>query len=522
MTNQLARWVIAAAVVMVAPVTAAGQTTGSLPRTADGKPDLTGVWQAVTTANWNLQAHPADKDVPAGLGVVEGDEIPYQPWAAAKREENFKNRATADSEAKCYLPGVPRINYMPYPFQILQTSQQISILYEYAHAVRRIYMDSPHPEGPIEWYMGDSRARWEGDTLVVDVVHFTDQTWFDRAGNFHSEALHVVERYTPVTPHHISYEVTIEDPKVFTRPWKMSMPLYRRMEKNIRILEYECYTFGFEHTWLKPPEGPAVGEAASGQAQSTGAGGVPTYMPPRTPDGQPDLQGFWLVVPGGTYNIWDLEYQPRFQNGRPDPALRGKSRIVDPPDGKVPYQPWAAEKAKLIHDNHADPTPQFLDPDARCFLQGVPRHLYNRELEIWQPPGRVVIFNMAHHTFRDIPVNSGPHIPGRIKLWMGDSRGRWEGNTLVVDVANNNDQTWFDIVGDFHSDALHVAERFTRISADAIEYRAVITDPKVYTRPWTIALRLERQRDQSVEMWEEACYENNERSLEGMLNRPGR
>lgn len=253
MTHRTVAWALAA-VVVVAPVAAASQTAGALPRTADGKPDLSGVWQAVTTANWNVQAHAAEKDVPAGLGVVEGDEIPYQSWAAAKKQENFKNRATADPEAKCYLPGVPRITYMPYPFQILQAPRHIAILYEYVHAVRRIYIDSPHPEGPIEWYMGDSRGRWEEDTLVVDVVHFTDQTWFDRAGNFHSEALHVVERYTPISPNHVNYEVTIDDPKVFTRPWKMSMPLYRRMEKNIRILEYECSTFGFEHTWLKPPE----------------------------------------------------------------------------------------------------------------------------------------------------------------------------------------------------------------------------------------------------------------------------
>ncbi|MGH9256927.1 MAG: hypothetical protein ACRD3C_20390 [Vicinamibacterales bacterium] len=257
-----------------------------------------------------------------------------------------------------------------------------------------------------------------------------------------------------------------------------------------------------------------------GQARTAAAGGV--YTQPRTPDGQPDMQGFWTVVPGGTYNVQDLEFQSLYQNGRPDPALRGKSRVVDPPDGKIPYQPWAAQKAKLILDNHTDPTPQFLDPDARCFLQGVPRHLYNREVEIFQPPGHVVFLNMAHHTFRAVPVDGSPHIPERIKLWMGDSRGRWEGNTLVVDVANNNDQTWFDIVGDFHSDALHVAERFTRVNVDTIEYEAVITDPKVYTRPWKMALRMQRNRDYGSELWEEACYENNWNSLEGMLTRPGR
>jgi hypothetical protein len=144
--------------------------------------------------------------------------------------------------------------YMPFPFQILQTPGHIAMAFEYVHAVRRIFMNSPHPEGPIEWWMGDSRGRWDGDTLVVDVVHFTNQTWFDRAGNFHSEGLHVIERYTPIGPHHIQYEATIEDGKVFTRPWKISFPLYRRLEKGIRVLDYECYAFGLERTWYKPPE----------------------------------------------------------------------------------------------------------------------------------------------------------------------------------------------------------------------------------------------------------------------------
>lgn len=265
----------------------------------------------------------------------------------------------------------------------------------------------------------------------------------------------------------------------------------------------------------------AIIEAAGEGAQAPAAA-VRPYTPPRTPDGRPDMQGFWTVVPGGTYNIQDLEFQSIYQNGRPDEALRGKSRVVDPPDGKIPYQPWAAAKAKIILDGHADPTPQTLDPSARCFLQGVPRHLYNRELEIFQPPGYVVLFNMAHHTYRAIPLDGRPHIADNVKLFMGDSRGRWEGNSLVVDVTNNNDQTWFDIVGDFHSDALHVAERFTPVNANTIEYEATITDPKVYTRPWKMALRLERMKDYGSELWEEACYENNQQSLEGMLTRPGR
>jgi hypothetical protein len=216
---------------------------GALPRTADGKPDLSGVWQVLNTAAWDIQDHPAALGVPAGQGVVEGNVIPYQPWALVRKQENFKNRRTADPETKCFLPGVPRITYMPYPFHIVQTPVHIAILYEYLHGARNVFMNGEHLDGQIEWFMGDSRGRWEGDTLVVDVRHLTDQTWLDRAGNFHSEALHLVERYTLVGPDHIAYEITLEDPKVFTRPWKMSMTLYRRVERNVRILEYECYAY---------------------------------------------------------------------------------------------------------------------------------------------------------------------------------------------------------------------------------------------------------------------------------------
>ncbi len=234
--SMIATW----AIVALAPAPAAGQP---LPRTPDGKPDLSGIWQAVNSAAWNILPHAADPDVPAGLGVVEGNELPYTPAAAARQRDNHANRAKLDPETKCWLPGVPRATYMGFPFQIVQTPSQMSILYEYAHAVRNIFMNSPHPKGPIEWWMGDSRGTWEGDTLVVDVVHFNDQTWFDKAGNHHSDRLHVVERYTPMGPNHISYEVTIEDPNVFTRPWKMSMPLYRRLDRNMQLLEYECYAF---------------------------------------------------------------------------------------------------------------------------------------------------------------------------------------------------------------------------------------------------------------------------------------
>ena len=219
-----------------------------IPRTPDGKPDLSGVWQVLNSAAYDIEDHAAQAGVPAGTGVVVGGEIPYQPSALAQRKRNNENRTTEDTDAKCYLPGVPRITYMPYPFRIIQTPERIDISYEYVGALRHIFMNTPHPRGPIEWWMGDSRGHWEGDALVVDVVHFNDQTRFDKAGNFHSEMLHVIERYSFIDATHLNYEVTIEDPKVFTRPWKMQMPLYKRVEPAPRVLEYYCYGFSDVYT----------------------------------------------------------------------------------------------------------------------------------------------------------------------------------------------------------------------------------------------------------------------------------
>ena len=247
--NRVRASMVAAALIAIAPAAAAGQ---SLPRTSDGKPELSGIWQAVNTAAWNILPHGAEAGVPGGLGVVEGNEIPYTPAAAAKQRDNYTNRAELDPETQCYLPGVPRATYMGLPFQIVQTPAQITLLYEYDHTVRNVFMNSPHPRGPIQFWMGDSRGSWDGDTLVVDVVHFNDQTWFDRAGNHHSEALHVIERYTLIARDHINYEATIEDPKVFTRPWKMSMILYRHREKNFQLLEYDCYAFDVEKYYPYP------------------------------------------------------------------------------------------------------------------------------------------------------------------------------------------------------------------------------------------------------------------------------
>ena len=257
------------AVISVSVTRTAGQT--SRPARLGTKPNFSGIWQANNEAHWDLQAHDARPGVmtqpgvypyeyarvpaapvvalgaaggvPGSLGVVLGDgQIPYTPEALAIRKDNADHWIDRDPELKCYLPGIPRAMYMPYPLEITQSTNKVHMAYTFANAARTIHLDEVDAP-PIDTWMGHSVGRWDGDTLVVDVTSFNDRTWFDRAGNFHSGALHLVERFTPITPDVIRYEVTIEDPNVFTRPWRMAMPLYRRMEPNMQLLEYRCAEF---------------------------------------------------------------------------------------------------------------------------------------------------------------------------------------------------------------------------------------------------------------------------------------
>ena len=255
------------------PAEQAGGTVRTA-RAASGKPDFGGVWQTLNEAHWDLQAHEARAaivtqpgvydleyarvpaapvlalgaagGVPGSLGVVTGDgQIPYKPEALAVKQANAEHWSDRDPELKCYLPGIPRAMYMPYPFTIVQGTDKIHMTYAFSNAARVIHMDKV--EGPPDdTYMGHSVGRWEGDTLVVDVTNFNGKNWLDRAGNYHSDGLHLVERFTAMSPDAIKYEVTIEDPKVFTKPWTISMPLYRRLEANATVLDYNCIDFAEE------------------------------------------------------------------------------------------------------------------------------------------------------------------------------------------------------------------------------------------------------------------------------------
>jgi hypothetical protein len=231
---------------------AAPDSTYRAPRTPDGKPNLSGIWQAMNTAEWDIQAHDAKAGplvvmgavggIPAGLGVVEDGPLPYRPEALAKKKENEANWLALDPVVKCFLPGLPRATYMPFPFEIVQSPQFVSFTYEFAFASRVVNIGMKS-KAPVDSWMGWSSGSWDGDTLVVDVTGTVEDTWFDRAGDYHSDALHLTERYTPTSPNTLLYEVIVDDPKVYTRPWKMSMPLYRRMEKNMQLLEFNCVPY---------------------------------------------------------------------------------------------------------------------------------------------------------------------------------------------------------------------------------------------------------------------------------------
>ncbi len=247
---------IARALVLVtAAIPLAAQTAASRPALVAGRPNLNGIWQAFGTADWDLADHSAKPGpfwqlgaigaIPAGQGVIDGKEIPYKPEALAKKKENASKWPGEDPEAKCYMPGIPRAAYQPFPFQIVQSQNDILFVYEFASANRLVNMGKPQEAGADSW-MGTSNGHWEGKTLVVDVTGLNGLAWLDRAGDYLSENAHVVERYTLLDRDHINYEATIDDPTVYTRPWKITLPLYRNVRKDAQLMEFKCVPFSEE------------------------------------------------------------------------------------------------------------------------------------------------------------------------------------------------------------------------------------------------------------------------------------
>ena len=243
-------------VVCLAASQAAAQSSYRAARTTDGTPDLNGIWQAIGASHWDIEGHAARPGpvvemaalgaIPGGLGIVDGGEIPYTAAARAQQQENLEYWLDRDPAVKCFMPGVPRATYMPFPFQIVQTPEYILIAYEFASSSRIVYMDRPDMTSPVNTWMGHSRGSWDGETLVIDVTDQVPDTWLDSSGNHHSDQLRVVERYTAVSENHIMYEATIEDPEVYTEPWTISLPLYRRIDENMQLLEFKCVEFAEE------------------------------------------------------------------------------------------------------------------------------------------------------------------------------------------------------------------------------------------------------------------------------------
>jgi hypothetical protein len=461
----------------------------------DGRPDLQGIWQVRNRAAYDVEDHAARQGMPAGRSVVDGTTIPYLPAAAQKRQEHFARRAALDPLAQCYMPGVPRIMYMEFPFQIFQTASHLAMTFEWQQVFRLIPTDGSAPVDGLTFWMGDSRGRWDGDTLVVTVTNHNDRTWFDMAGNFHSEALRVTERYTMTDASTIQYEATIDDPQVFSRPWTIRMPLHRHTDRK-RVLEYQCRAEmeeangDFEReprTWYPGP--------STGGANSQSVNRPPVAAPAAAPAGVPipDLNGFYQADAGGAN--WGFEpHNEPFTPG-------GRGVLIDPL--KLPYQPWAVEE-KVTRNR---PERGYDDPTAHCFVGGVPRAIYvPSPFHIVQTATHVVILH-ERMSWRIIPLTDEPYLPDTIRLWMGDSRGRWEGGTLVIETRNLNGKSWLNEVGDVISHAATVVERLTPVDAKTIRYEATVTDPIVYTRPWTIGMPLVRQPGGLLEV---ACLEDDQ------------
>ena len=464
-----------------------------IPRTAEGRPNLQGYWQVRGRPGGSLEAS----------GVVEGGKIPYLPAAAEQRAKNAAAKATADPLSHCYIPGVPRIMLVEWPFQILQTKDHLAMLFEWTLNYRLIVADgSPH-YSPFTPFMGDARGRWEGDTFVVNVTSLNDRTWLDATGTLHSDALHVVERYTMLDPNTIRYEATLEDPKVFSRPWKMSVTLSRRKDVD-RIREFHCQAEkeerngDFEHeprTWYPGAKAALKTFAFTPPPEQHRHSTAPASVR-RTVDGRPDLNGVYEADHGGAN--FGIERHP------PEGLMpAGRGIVIDPPDGKLPLQPWAREEKAARNSSLRG----YDDPTAHCFPAGVPRSMYVPvPFHIVQTPDTVATLH-ERMAWRVVSLNRSRHLPDTVRFWQGDSIGHWDGDTLVVETTNLNGKTWGSEAGDVFSYAEHVLERFTPVDANTIRYEATVTDPLVYTRPLTIGFPIKRMI--GTELMEAACREED-------------
>lgn len=490
-------------ILLIVCCAAAAAHAQEIPRTADGRPDLSGIWQIRNAARYNLEAHPASHGIAPGQSVVVGGAIPYQEQMRAQRDENFRNRAVADPLNKCFLPGTPRIMYLDHPFEITQGDEHIALTFEWTQVFRLIYtagQETLYPGFPS--WMGNSRGSWEGDTLIVEVSEFNDQTWFDAAGNFHSDQLRLVEEFRMTDPNTIEYQVTVTDEAVFTETWQIRMLLERRRDID-RILEYQCQAEFEEQNgdlerdelaWY-PAEAPPGTVAFDRNAEENPASlEVPADIARRA-DGTPDISGYYETDAGGANYGFE-----RMMDRISMPPSRGV--ITDPPDGLLPYQDWARAEAQdrsLPHRGYDDST-------AHCIVAGVPRSNYvPAPFFILQGEEQITVLH-ERMSYRHLYMRPVDALPDHVRLWQGHTVARWVDDVLIAETTNLNGKSWLNEWGDLATHALTVVESWTPVSAEQLIYRATMYDPHAYTRPWTIELPMNRVASELLEV---ACLEQN-------------
>ena len=464
----------------------------NLPRLGNGKPDLQGIWQV---------ENPRAADDLARLTGADG--IPYLQAAKTQQQQNFAERATRDPFGHCWFPSTPRIMLLDSPFQIFQNDDELAFAFQWQHVYRHIpFSQKPSSYAGVESWMGRSRAHWEGDELVVDVSDFNNRSWLDGSGNHHSAELKVSERYRLVDNATLRYSATLSDAKTFTKPWTITVNLKRKQNQD-RILETECQSAKEEangmferdeRTWY-PAKVPAQNVPFDAKASMPPPLPTPVADPARNADGTPKLGGYYMTDAGGT-NYGLESTKGNFLT----PAARGA--VIDPADRRLPYQSWA----RAERTDREQPHRGYDDPTAHCFAPGLPRALYVPSPFHIMQTSDYVVFLHERMAWRIVSLKRKEHLPDATRLWLGDSIGHWEGDTLVVDSRNFNGKTWHNEVGDVSSHMQTIAESFTPIAKDKLSYRATVSDPIPYTRPWTIELRLDKQNDELLEV---ACLEDN-------------
>ena len=425
------------------------------------------------------------------------------------------------------MHGVPRTTYLPAPFQIVQSPGSLAMVYQDNHSFRIVYSDKkPHIEG-IDYWMGDSRGHWDGNTFVVDVTSLNADTWFDAAGNHHGDNMHVVERYTMTGPKTMQYEAKIDDPDTFTRTWTIRLTL-DRAKPGTRIIEDECLDDenGIRHR-ISPDDPRSLQHNDYSRWDKLAANvpheslALPADPPieeikpgpnlPRLPDGHPDLNGLWMRVMsfGGARGAGGRGASTSLDLGglaarTPPPGSDDSGDFKSAGVPKVPYTAagFLEMEWRGMHD--------FLDGEPRCHLAGVPRAAQQPPdpHQIIQDDGYFTILYEYVHEPRIIPIDGSSH-PKNYWAWDGDSRAHWDGDTLVVDFANSNGRTWLDMMGNFVDENEHVVERYTLIDVDTMNYEATITDPVIFSKSWTMHFIVKRQPDTN-QVLEHACVEGEQ------------